>query len=57
MDEEQVVRLDSGEGSSQGYRSASYIPKQVILEGRDQELERLRRQVKELELEVWEDVE
>ena len=53
MDEEQVVRLDSGEGSSQGYRSASYIPKQVIHEGRNQEMKHLRRLVRELELEVW----
>ena len=56
MHKKQAIRLDLREGFWQGYRSVSYIPKQVILEGRDQELERLRRRVKELELEVWEDV-
>lgn len=30
MHEEQVKGEDSGEGSLQGYRSASYIPEQVI---------------------------
>ena len=41
-----------GKGSSQGYRSASYILEQVI-KGKDCESEHLCRQVSELELEVW----
>ena len=46
-------RLDSGEGSSQLYRSASYTPEYEEYDRRDQELERLRKQVRDLELEVW----
>ena len=40
------------EGSSQTYRSTSEIPKQEHYDRRDQELERLRRLVRDLELEV-----
>ena len=42
----------SGEGSSQKYRSASKILKQKHRDRRDQELERLHRLVRDLELEV-----
>nr|POF20742.1 hypothetical protein CFP56_65270 [Quercus suber] len=53
MHKEQAIRLDSREGFWQGYRSTSYIPKQVIPKGRAQEQEHLHKQVKKLELEVW----
>ena len=33
MNKEQARGQDLGEGSSQGYRSAFYIPKQVMKEG------------------------
>ena len=41
-----------GEGSTQMYRSTSKIPEQEHCDGRDLELERLHRLVKDLELEV-----
>ena len=43
----------SREGSSQMYRSASEIPEQEHHDRKDQELERLHRLVRDLELEVW----
>ena len=49
---EKQVGQDSGEGSSQGYRLASYITEQEFHERRDQEMECLCMQVRELELEV-----
>lgn len=51
--EEQVERPVSWKGSSLMYRSASYILKQELYERRDKELERLCKQVRDLELQVW----
>ena len=50
--EEHVKWPDSREGSSQGYRSASYIFEQEQYKKRDQELEHLCKQVRNLDLEV-----
>ena len=50
--EEHWEQPNSGEGFSQLYQSTSYIPKQEHYDRRDQELERLRKQVRDLELEV-----
>lgn len=43
--EEHKERPNSGDGSSQLYQSAFYIPKQEHYDRRDQELEHLRKQV------------
>lgn len=50
--EEHGEQVDSGEGSSQLYRSTSYIPEHEQYDRRDQELECLHKQVRDLKLEV-----
>lgn len=52
MHEEQVGGQDSREGSSRGYRSASYIPEQELHERKEQEMECPCSQVRKLELEI-----
>nr|POE46355.1 hypothetical protein CFP56_55215 [Quercus suber] len=52
MQEGHQTRLDSDKGSSQGERIVSYILEQSYCSKRDQELENLRKQVKELEIEL-----
>ena len=44
--------VDSDEASSQGKRSVSYVLEHSYHSERDQEIENLQKQVKELELEI-----
>ena len=52
MQDEHETRVDSDKGSSQGKRLVSYIPEHSYHSERDQEIENLQKQVKELELEI-----
>nr|POE62198.1 hypothetical protein CFP56_39526 [Quercus suber] len=52
MQEGYQTRHDSDEGSSQGERTVSYIPKQSNRSDRERELENLQKQVKDLEIKL-----
>lgn len=52
MQDGHETRLNSNEGSSQGKRSVSYVLKHSYHSEQDQEIENLRKQVKELEIEI-----
>ena len=52
MQDEHETRVDSDKASSQGKRLVSYIPEHSYHSERDQEIENLQKQVKELEIEI-----
>lgn len=52
MQEGNQTKYDLDEGSSQGERTMSYIPEQSHHNDREGELENLRKQVKDLEIEL-----
>ena len=52
MQEGHRIKLNLDEGSSQREQIVSYVPEQSYCSKWDQELENLRKQVKELEIEL-----
>lgn len=52
MQDGHETRLNSNEGSLQGKRSVSYVLKHSYHSEQDQEIENLRKQVRELEIEI-----
>nr|POE94173.1 hypothetical protein CFP56_17503 [Quercus suber] len=52
MQDVREMRLDSDEGSSQGERSVSNVPKHSHHSEQDSEIENLQKQVRELEIEI-----
>ena len=52
MQDGHEMRVDSNEGSSQGERSMSYIPKHSRQGDHEKELENLWKQVNDLEIEL-----
>ena len=51
MQDGHKTKVDSNKGSSHGERSVSYVPERSYRSELDQEIENLRKQVKEQELE------
>ena len=52
MQDGHEMRLDSNEGSLQGERSVSNVPEHSHRSKWDREIENLRKQVRELEIEI-----
>ena len=52
MQDGHETRLDSDEGFLQGKRLVSYVIKHSYHSERDQEIENLRKQVREVEIEI-----
>ena len=52
MQDGHKTRVDLNEGSSYGERTVSYVPEQSYRGDRQKELENLRKQVNDLEIEL-----
>ena len=52
MQDGHETRVDLNEGSSYGKRTVSYVPEQSCRGDRQKELENLRKQVNDLEIEL-----